>query len=255
MNWASIGSDLIGSAGDALFGSLLGGGETRGDSMYVTDWTNYKRGEWLNQYAKKTGMHPLYLAGTPAFSSGVSVTGNGRSDAVSNAIGAAKAEARQKKLDDQARKESEQRIQESRGKTQRDLSEAHFLRQKAALDALGAVERAHNASVVGRIADGGNAKQDGAEIRQITKPVKIKNPNMPNHKSNPEFTDTELLEQMYGGLVGEIYGLGRYLGEIGADLGKSLHDKTGKPAQKKRKKRLRKEGYLMGTNEPKPWWR
>lgn len=165
---------------------------------------------------KKHGIHPLYLLGTHAAGGivGQSNTGSQVSDALAAAGGAVSSYAERQQLKAQVDLENKLRIAETSASVQESEARARLLEAQRLDIATGGTFRAGAASEVARAAQGFQSQKD----KTIRSPV----PGM-DHTPNALYTDQQVVEDKYGGVVGELYGLGRYLGEQGEALGKWLY--------------------------------
>ena len=241
MNLAGLGSVIsgIGSLG-GLFGRKKG--PSPGQQSYESAYNTIKG---QHAAAKEVGLHPLFaMGGAVAGGGAMSVTGSDVGDAIAgvgNAITSYQARTDKKKAESQALAESNARIAKLGADTQASLAEAHQRRVNSALAEKDFVIKSAEASRVKRAAVGFNARKDQviAGSPNKEKPTPLKSPVLKDHNPNKKYTDQELIEQQYGGVVGEAYGLSRYLGEIGEELGQWLYKKTGKPAQRERFEKYR----------------
>ena len=240
MDPATIGSIF---SGIGSIGGLFG--KKKKSNAQQTYESAYKTIQGQHAAAKDLGMHPLFAMGGAVGGGGaMTVTGSDVGDAISgvgNAISNYASRTDKKKADSQALAESNARISKLSADTQASLAEAHQRRVNTALAEKDFVIKSAEASRIKRAATEFNSRQDKviAGSPNKEKPTPLKSPVLKDHNPNKKYTDQELVEQQYGGVVGEAYGLSRYLGEIGEELGQWLYKKTGKPAQRERFEKYR----------------
>lgn len=211
LDLAGIGAVLQGAgAASSIFGSTSDGFSKKGNwqslkfqeqamPTTMSMYTRNKENEWnsMMSNAKKHGIHPLFAMGqqsnspAPSIIAGQSDNGGLPSDAISN-MG--------RSISNYSSSKFNKRMALAQMQQGAALSTAQIRSYNASADADLALAQ-QRVSQTARLAQSSNSEQD-----------KIINP-LP-FATNPANTDQQVIEDMYGGVVGEISGVSRYVSEL-----------------------------------------
>jgi len=206
---------------------------------------NYKQAQnqirWTVNDAQKAGIHPLYALGQSSGAAPVTVGGE---ESPLTGVGNAMGRYAQSKQNASSRaSQSAQANKLTDAQVRQSDAQARLANKQADL-----VEQQAIDSHMNRLGQVQNHRQDntGREPAGVTEIIS------PQGKTrvDPRNTDAEIVERIYGGGIGEVYGLGRYFGEIGADLGKRLWK-----AEQKRRRAKKPWTKRTPRSRTSPYWR
>ena len=218
----TVGFGNIFNAGAQILGGVMSDRSTgRQNVQNVANQKEFaqKGVQWKVEDAKKAGLHPLYALGanTTSFSP-VPVTGSATGDAIARGASNVVKNMSQAKMNKLQTDLVEAQIQESRSRSIAALAQAKATNAEADFVTKQAIESAH--------------KRDQQNVIAGT----------PIHE-DPNWSDTQQMEDRYGDVAGAVYGLG----VAGADFlstqaakARAYHDKMEMIAKKK--------GYIYVRN-------
>ena len=220
INWTGIGSALSGIG--SVAGALGLGSKSKGMSPWDQQALSIGgMAAGARRAGEKYGFHPLALLGHSPASGSQSVQ-VGQVGTALEGVGNAFSRYGQQKVQNQ---QLANQTNVSNAQVQEAKSRAKLADMQSAKIANDIVAQQAKDSLAARAAQRINQQ---ADAEAIVTPYGTTVPN-------PRYTDAETAERVYGGAVGEIYGLGRWLGERGEELGKWLY---GKHRQRNRDQRF-----------------
>lgn len=213
------GGDLI-SGGTALLGGFLGDKSAKDQARLAKDQFNQQMDHSIRRRvedAKRAGIHPLYALGasvgsSPTIMAGQSGSGSSIGDAVAS-IGANFASNRE------ARQANAQAARLAELKMHMDARES-----QARINRDNAAARLDNVEAMARLSRNALATQALASRNtgeNIPDQSPIHMPIFGKVKPGPH-TSQQYVEDQYGGVLGEAYGLGRAVTEYGDYLGRTF---------------------------------
>lgn len=187
--------------------------------------------QWKADDARAAGLHPLAALGAQGYSPTIgsmpeSVQPDYSSAAanISNAISNRRAQSQAQK---QLNMENARNNMVAYAQVQKELAQAQLYKAQAG----DITQQQLAASALART--GQEQKRDDLTLVMPGGTI----------KGNPKHTPTETVEQEYGGIASEIYGLNRVFGEIGQWLGSSAAKSRLNPDVYRKGKRLTRRGY------------